>query len=493
MAFVASSHAKHNAPPSAAQARGQTSMVYASSHPNNTVRYSSNSQMRTSVAPNHAVYTSMQYSNMSHHGGPPAPKMSKVYSSATFSRQLPMTFGSKLMPTSTSTSSSTASTMASSRPSTYLPRPVSTATTIPNSMASMGTRNPKNHLFAPSNAAPVPVLTNMPRAMRRGSHHINARNSPSFSLASKQPAMAQQQQRDMASPRSANGTKRGPYRCSRCGQMLKGHTCPFKDYNPAPRTPSKAAMRHKRASTSDVDTGSQQEALQSRQRRPRSASGLDSTDKHKAALQLMSIGKSQAPAANTGDAMARFMARLTSEHSIPHTQLMELFDSCLQASLDDPPMGKAVASVFTLSLVRNLIYLQSLGVIDDDEHINSVVRALSVSDNRVHLHYGGNAASKSASEASDDDAATHQLRQDEVARKHGQKSKAEEHMSAAFDAMLAAASVSESSTVADSNDSMPSSASDTSERSGTATSEEPAAWMTAVDAAINAKSLKVTP
>ena len=31
-----------------------------------------------------------------------------------------------------------------------------------------------------------------------------------------------------SNPRSA---KRGPYKCGRCGQLLKGHSCPFKDYN----------------------------------------------------------------------------------------------------------------------------------------------------------------------------------------------------------------------------------------------------------------------
>eukprot|EP01147_Barroeca_monosierra_P007830 gene7830-665_t len=50
---------------------------------------------------------------------------------------------------------------------------------------------------------------------------------------------------------SGRGSKRGPYRCGRCGQMLKGHSCPYKTYSSrSPRPPT----HNRHASQSEHDS-----------------------------------------------------------------------------------------------------------------------------------------------------------------------------------------------------------------------------------------------
>jgi hypothetical protein len=219
-------------------------------------------------------------------------------------------------------------------------------------------------------------------------------------------------------------------------------------------------------------------------------------------LQLLSISKtSSPPPSDTGDVMARFMARLVTEHNIPHSDLTDLFNSCLQAALDDPPSGTHTASVYTLSAVRNMIQLHALATVDDGSQRKRVVRGLSLSANRLHLHVGGEALKSHSEDSSDDDHHAHPLSHRDQSVAFPQ---APQHGSTAVDVMLAAASASHAASAESSDSRAESAASElpTVEESeqgrtlmstvGVAQGSAHLAWQQALETAVNAKSLEVT-
>eukprot|EP00045_Choanoeca_perplexa_P005621 m.47357 g.47357 ORF g.47357 m.47357 type:complete len:448 (-) comp13218_c0_seq1:90-1433(-) len=321
------------------------------------------------------------------------------------------------------------------------------------------------------------------------------------SMAFSQPASTEANFNTQTPPQSpsirTNGRvpKRGPYRCSRCGQMLKGHQCPFKDYSP--RSPRHASARLKRASTSDLDDVVEAVDGQPARQRARSRSALAlepvADPSHRmAAWQLLSISKtSSPPVADTGDVMARFMARLVTEHNIPHSDLTDLFNSCLQTSLDDPPSASDIASVYTLSAVRNMIHLQALATVDDSSKRKCLIRGLSLSGNRLYLHVGGDGA-KSQSEDSSDDDQSRALHRREPATA---QPKPQPHPSTAVNVMLAAASASHAASAESSESRAESAASELEREDVTEDLTDGSAhqaWQHALDTAVNAKSLEVT-
>ena len=392
-------------------------------------------------------------------------------------------------------------------------------TSMPYSAAPSTTLNmttmPANKLAKtyPPSLHPQSTARYLPRPMGIPRHPTSAplQRPLQPSLTFSQPAPTEPNYNTQTPPqspsmRAANGRipKRGPYRCSRCGQMLKGHQCPFKDYSP--RSPRHPSARLKRASTSDLDDGEPVDGQPMRQRaRSRSALAMEpgADPSHRmAALQLLSISKtSSPPPSDTGDVMARFMARLVLEHNIPHSDLTDLFNACLQAALDDPPNGTDTASVYTLSAVRNMIQLQALAVADDGSQRKRVVRGLSLSANRLHLHVGGDGPKSQSEDSSDDD---HQLRPLSHLEQPAAVPQARLSTSSAVNVMLAAASASHAASAESSDSRAESAASDLAAieeaehgrtlaaATGLVQGSAHLAWQQALETAVNAKSLEVT-